>query len=582
MMKRCCITCLALLVSGGCAQLDQRDARALDAIQKELEQANSDRAKAATPRAVEQALMPPVVVELPNDSGKPIEPRFDLAVNNAPAKEVFMSIVAGTRYSMLVHPDVGGSVSVNLKDVTVLEALEALRELYGYEYKQQGSRIFIHPLALQTRVFPVNYLVGIRQGKSDLRVSSGSIRASGGTSSSTTSSSTAAATGVAVESSQVTTTANSDFWSELAETLRAIVGTEGGRGVVVSSQSSIVVVRAMPAELRNVEAYLRAMKLAVERQVILEAKILEVELADGAQTGINWGAFRDHQKRFSVGADPSRFTLGGGTSIDSNDNVNAIPPGLGVSSFGAANTLRTPISVGTAFGQSSTSVLGLAFQTSSFASLITFLETQGSVQVLSSPRVATINNQKAVLKVGTDEFFVTNVTTTNTSSGGTNTSSPTITVQPFFSGIALDVTPQIDEANNIILHIHPSVSEVAERSKDIDLGSSGRFRLPLASSKINETDTIVRVQDNNIVAIGGLMKLSQSDGRSQVPGLGDVPVAGELFKQRSRSFSKRELVILLKPTVVHSDADWNKDLQAVSARMQALSAPRPAESGKNP
>ncbi len=152
------------------------------------------------------------------------------------------------------------------------------------------------------------------------------------------------------------------------------------------------------------------------------------------------------------------------------------------------------------------------------------------MQVLSSPRIATLNNQKAVLKVGTDEFFITNVSTSTSSTGTTSTTSPSITVQPFFSGIALDVTPQIDENANIILHVHPSVSVVSEKPKVVNLGTLGTFTLPLASSNVNETDSIVRVQDGNIVAIGGLMKQEQTDGKSQVPVAGDVPVAGALVR----------------------------------------------------
>src|SRR4029079_6280180 len=106
-------------------------------------------------------------------------------------------------------------------------------------------------------------------------------------------------------------------------------------------------------------------------------------------------------------------------------------------------TLGTPGSL-TAAAALPGGVFGLAMPTSNFAALLTFLETQGAVNVLSSPRVATINNQKAVLKVGTDDFFVTNISTTSTTSGTSTTISPTITVQPFFSGVALDITPQID------------------------------------------------------------------------------------------------------------------------------------------
>jgi MSHA biogenesis protein MshL len=200
-------------------------------------------------------------------------------------------------------------------------------------------------------------------------------------------------------------------------------------------------------------------------------------------------------------------------------------------------------------------LFGLAFQTSNFAALLNFLESQGDVHVLSSPRIATLNNQKAVLKVGTDDFFVTNVSTTTTT-GTATTSTPSVTLQPFFSGIALDVTPSIDENGEIILHVHPSVSQVSTVTKNIDLGGlNGAISLPLASSSISETDSIVRARDGQIVAIGGLMRQASSKDDSGLPGL---PKA--LFGQTNRSSEKRELVILLKPTVVDSDKDWSDDI----------------------
>jgi MSHA biogenesis protein MshL len=181
-----------------------------------------------------------------------------------------------------------------------------------------------------------------------------------------------------------------------------------------------------------------------------------------------------------------------------------------------------------------------------------------------------------VLKVGQDDFFVTNISTTSTTTGITSTTSPTITVQPFFSGIALDVTPQIDEGNNIILHVHPQVSRVVEQRKVVDLGTLGIFTLPLASSSINETDTVVRVQDGNIVAIGGLMRQESLNAGSQVPGLGDVPGLGLLFQQRNTRTTKSEIVILLKPTIVHSDRDWEQDLVDSRDRIRSLRSPQPA------
>jgi MSHA biogenesis protein MshL len=215
-------------------------------------------------------------------------------------------------------------------------------------------------------------------------------------------------------------------------------------------------------------------------------------------------------------------------------------------------------------------VFGLALQTSNFALLLSFLESQGNVQVLSSPRIATINNSKAVLKVGTDEFFVTNVSTTATTSGNATTTSPSVTVQPFFSGIVLDVTPQIDQGNNIILHIHPSVSEVTESTRVVNLGGQiAEIRLPLAKSTVSETDTVVRVTDGNIVAIGGLMSVDIRDARSGIPGVPEGGV-GNLLRNTDRSLRKKELVILLKPTLIESDRDWERDVRETRRRMEVL------------
>ncbi|MBI4985052.1 MAG: general secretion pathway protein GspD, partial [Rhodocyclales bacterium] len=214
--------------------------------------------------------------------------------------------------------------------------------------------------------------------------------------------------------------------------------------------------------------------------------------------------------------------------------------------------------------------IGLAFQTANFAALLNFLETQGSVSVLSSPRIATLNNQKAVLKVGTDDLFVTNVTGGTTATTTTAGTAPTVTLQSYFSGISLDVTPQIDDDNNIILHIHPAVSSVTEKEKIINLGATGTFTLPLASSSVNETDSIVRAKDGNIIAIGGLMRQEQTVGSTQLPGAANAGAASALLGQRSNSMSKRELVILLKPTVIVDERTWVTEISDAGERLRGL------------
>lgn len=580
----------AALLLGACAAPEPRQGRTLGRIQDELTQGLAQRKAPREPDAVAQALMPPMVVEMPKADGKPIEPRFDLNVANAPAAQVFMAMVAGTRYSMVVHPGVKDTISISLKDVTVMEALETVRELYGYDYRMQGTRILVQPAEIQTRVFQVNYLMSQRRGRSDVRVTSGAISdfvAPGagmpgtglpgmpgtpatGVPAGTGSMPGGNASSQAVIGSRVVTTTDSDFWKELADALKAIVGNEGGRQVVISPQSGVIVVRGMPADIRSAENFLRATRLVIERQVMLEAKIIEVELTDGHQTGINWAAFRHGDgARSTIGV--TNPGAGVGTSGDLSLTTARAPDGSVLTTSSLTTTPGASLSAGV--GVPGT-VFGLALQTSNFATLMSFLQTQGNLQVLSSPRIAALNNQKAVLKVGNDEFFVTNVTTTTlTSATGAATQSPSIVVQPFFSGVALDVTPQIDESSQIILHVHPSVSSVVEKTKTIDLGTSGNFRLPLASSTISETDTVVRVQDGNIVAIGGLMRESTQRTRSGVPGLADMPVVGGAFRSTAMAARKSELVILIKPTVIQGDTPWEQDLADVRTRLQGYEAP---------
>lgn len=560
-----------------------------NAIKEQVAGAVATTSPAAQSAAVENALLPPasaLAAQLPKARGV-LDERFNVAFNNVPARQFFHSLVNGTRYNMLVHPDVQGSISANLKDVTLFEALDAMREMYGYDYKVDGTRISIRPLTMQTRMFQVNYLTGNRKGTSNLRVSSTSVSTAGISNSGQSGGSNGQqsqqnqpqqagqpGSQVQQDSSNLSTTSDSNFWAELKESLGAIIGGTGdGRKVVISPQSGVVVVRGMPEELRAVDLYLKATQLSVDRQVILEAKILEVELNDNFQTGINWASFASiksgHTNRISTGFIQPGGTLaplpfnGGQPPNMTNGNGLTASSGFGLSS--AANAAG--------------SMFGLAFQTANFAAMITFLESQGAVHVLSSPRIATMNNQKAVLKIGTDEFFVTGVSTTVTSTGttGGTTSSPNVTLQPFFSGVVLDVTPQIDDQGNIILHVHPSVSQVTTVSKEIDLGSAGSLKLPLAASSTSEMDSMVRSQDGRIVAIGGLMRQATTSDRSQVPGAGDIPVLGALFRNTGQVIQKRELVVLIKPTIVEGANSWNEDLLDSGKRIEALDPRRPSE-----
>ncbi|MDE2440332.1 MAG: pilus (MSHA type) biogenesis protein MshL [Betaproteobacteria bacterium] len=569
-MSKLLIAAMSVMVVAACSNQHARRGDVFDKAEQEVGGAANSKSARPQGDVIGQAMVPPLQIDLPA-STKP-EPRFNLAVNNAPVTQVLNALVSGTPYSMLFPPELTGSVSLNLKNTTVREALDTLRDVYGYDYRMQGNRIYVQPNAIQTRMFKINYLANRRVGSSDMRVTGSSPTTSNPTQNTSQGMSNAPAlpggtTGGmaqrAVDSARVQTTSDYDFWKELSLALNTIVGNQDGRNVIINPTSGVVLVKASPVELRGVEEYLKATQLVVERQVMLEAKIIEVSLSDSYQTGINWSKFGGVANRFSLGIAAPNATLAGSGAIGAS--ATGVTAGTMVSSTPGANGALTTGTTGNGF-------FGLTFQSGNFASLLSFLEGQGDVQVLSSPRIATTNNQKAVLKVGTDDYFVTGISTNVTTGIGTasNVVTPNITLQPFFSGISLDVTPQIDDEGNIILHVHPQVSVVEEKTKNVNLGDLGTYTLPLASSTINETDSIVRVQDGSIVAIGGLMSQEQNTNRYGLPGISGVPALGQLFGQKSMMNRKRELVILMRSTVIKGENSWRETLGEAQQRLQGL------------
>lgn len=456
------------------------------------------------------------------------ERRFDIAATNVSARDVYLGLVEGTRYSVAIHPQVEGNITLNLKQATVLEALATLHEFYGYEYRREGDRFLILPPGVQTRLFNLSYLNLQRKGRSDTKVSSTGLKAGTG----------ADAGNVGVE---IETKSESDFWKEMEIALKSIVGEGEGRGVVVQPQAGIVIVKALPKEIRMVQNFIENTQASITRQVVLEAKIIEVELKDGMQSGVNWALLGNIGNLSGLASQ-----TGGGKSVNTGLSDIAAQPGNLIPDSRFAPIDSTKIS---AFG----GIFTLALKWNDFSTFVELLQTQGDVRVLSSPRVSTVNNQKAVIKVGGDEFFVTNITSGTSSTGSTTATGPSVELTPFFSGIALDVTPQIDEQNRVLLHIHPTISDVTYKDRTFILGDLD-YSLPVAFSNVQESDNVVHARSGEIIVIGGLMKEALTEARTSVPVLGDLPLVGKLFRHQKMVRIKKELVILLRPTVIENGA----------------------------
>jgi len=550
-----------VLTTSGCATQAPRGGAVSDAINQSLNQSQQqsrDLPQPAPdiPSEVRSALMPPLTVDLSQANAAPIETRFDITVNHTPARVFFMSLVKDTPYNMVVHPSVKGDISLSLKNVTVEEVLAAVRDSYGFEFHRSGNGFTIMRATLRSQIFKIDYLNVNRAGISRVRVSSGQVSGTPRMDSGDE----AGKDRESISGSEVNTRSVSDFWAELQAALVAIIGQQDGRKVVINPQSGILVVRAMPEELRAVAEYLNATQKVIQRQVILEAKIVEVTLDDGFQAGVNWSAIARNGSHSVVAGQ-----FGGGTLVNTGSSnlrgqTNALNP---------ANLTDIRTDMANAFG----GMFAMSLNLGDFNGFLEFLKTQGNVHVLSSPRVSTVNNQKAVIKVGTDEFFVTDINTENsTLAGGTNSNqSVDVQLTPFFSGVALDVIPEISDNNEVTLHIHPSVSEVNEKVKEININNDNNLSLPLAQSTIRESDSIVRARSGQVIVIGGLMQNQTQDEVASVPILGDLPMVGGLFRHNRQVTRKTELVILLRPVVITGNQDWSDSINGVTQSFDHMS-----------
>lgn len=584
MNRNSCTSIIKLLVAvvllSACQTTPEKDSPTMPSIQKSLENAEASQQSAAVepPPEVQRALLPPASSTL--GVIKAEVPTFDVSVNEAPARQLFMSLVDGTGDNMVVHPDVSGTLTLDLKNVSTEDVMATLRDVYGYEYRYSHGVYQVFPSRMRSQVFKVNYLDIERKGGSKTRVSSGQITqsssSSGGGNSTDNNSNSSSGSSASdnnankngqngFSGAQITTQSEANFWLDLDTSLKMIVGEENGRKVVINPMSGTVLVRAMPRELLDVKQYLDILQDSVSRQVIIEAKILEVELNDAFQTGVNWTALLDFGGNYQA----KIAQIGGGTIF--KDGVSELA-GTAVPLNNLALTDGA-----SAFG----GVFAVQAHLGDFNTLIELLKTQGDVQVLSSPRVSTVNNQKAIIKVGTDEYFVTDIDVQTDVAVGVSNRSADVTLTPFFSGVALDVTPQIDSDGRITLHVHPAISEVVEDNKDLgvvtsssdDDDSSRSSRVPLAKSTIRETDTIVQAENGQVVVIGGLMQELVRDEVASTPFLGDMPVIGHMFRHTRKTSTKNELVILLRPVVVNSNRVWEQQVQQATQRFRAIQHP---------
>lgn len=448
--------------------------------------------------------------------------RIDIEANNRPAAAFFADLGKSQNVNLLLDPRITGNISLSLRGVTLKQTLSALRDSYGFDFERTSYGYRVIPNQISTRVYKLNYLNVKRTGESNTNIGSGEDDSSN---------SVKTTTG---NVSNLNSEGSSDsFWGSLQESLQGFIqSSEDDSNVIINPQTGLLVVRASSIEHNAIQRFLADAELTLQKQVIIEAKIVEVTLDNEFKSGINWSIFDND---LASGNANGTLSLDGGTVPSISEAGGVFNISLGINNF---------------------------------TSMLQLLDHQGDVQVLSSPRVSTINNQKAVIKVGVDDYFATSATqnvSNSDSSSGTTNSAP-FTLEKIFSGIALDVTPQISNDDSVTLHVRPSVTEVVERTKVINVGDQS-YSLPLAYSNIRESDSIIRAQSGQIVVIGGLLQQKQDNGNTGIPFLAKVPIIKYLFNQERRTTRKSELVILLKPTVYDQYTSLD-DIDDVLGRIQ--------------
>jgi MSHA biogenesis protein MshL len=438
---------------------------------------------------------------------------YSLRVREGQLQDVLLALAQDSGENLVVDPEVTGTVTVNLNRVSLEQALDALLTQLGYSYRREGRLIRISRPVLETRIFAVNYVSTSRKGDKTIVATHGS--GAGGEQ-------------ISASETRIAGKDETDFWAEIQEGLTAIIFAEerpaavlrarqtgvvssmsskDGKKLVISRMTGIIQVRDYPDKLRDAARFLEQMEATIQRQVFIEARFLEVTLRKEFQTGIRWDNIQQQMLELDISTIALEWDLSGGSSATGVLGIVGAPP-------------RVPPFV--------------------LADLVEALETQGKVKALASPKVATLNNQTAIVKIARQDVYFTS----EISQGDVSTlQSLSFTPNTIDVGVILDVTPQIGPDGQITMNIHPSITAEFDR-----VAAPDGTEFPLL--RIRETDTVVKVRDGQTIIIAGLIQETEQKERVGLPCLGNLPGLQYLFGHRQEQSEKSELVILITPTVL--------------------------------
>jgi len=532
------ISFLSLLLAVGCATPPKKERAKLP----------SQMVAPTQPQPPSEEKLKELVVPQREEAKKVPEKLYSMFARDANIQEVLLAFSRESELNIVIDPDLSGKATIDLKRVTLKEALDALLTPLGWAYRIDGKFIKILRPQMETRILTLNYITTKRSGKREIYASSG-----GGLQTGVLAGQQNVSTpgGGRTGYSDLVSVDEMDLWKEIQKGLEAIIfGTvdekeatsdtgkttlnrsDGkGKKLVINKSTGVIWVTDYSLNLNKVASFLETIEGSSQRQVTIQAKIMEVILSDEYKEGINWKVIEGLPRSINLAwgltdrSGTSGFP-GGGSGF-----ISGTGTGTGIGTITTPGLFKvTPYGGILAIGAGGTDI--------ALSDVMQAISEQGDIKVLSSPTISTLNNQKAIIRVGNqDVFFVTGAVATQTT--------VTQVIQPMTIdiGIILDVTPQIAEDGTIIMNIHPSITEKTGEKVTPD----GKTTFPLLS--VRETDTTVKVRDSQTIIIAGLMQEKIEGTYTGVPGLKSVPLLGGLFRYKSEKKRNSELVIMITPTI---------------------------------
>ncbi|HBZ55263.1 MAG TPA: hypothetical protein DEO88_07650, partial [Syntrophobacteraceae bacterium] len=445
--------------------------------------------------------------------------RVDLSARNTPLRDVLYTVAQATSLNLVMEKDVNPEVPITLTltNVTAEDALKTIFASVDYFYTIKNNLLTVK--STETRSYELGFPAVTQQYQTELGgdvVGAGDVTTGSGSGGSSGGSGGGGGSGGNTLKGLVSQKAEGDkkaydFWDVIDQSLKTLLGKESDQSYVINKMAGTVIVTANRKNLERVEKYLNLVRKVINRQVLVEAKIIEITLNNNLKFGLDW------------------------TAIVKNDSIGTI--NLGSQAFSNIVATGSP-------------TFAMVTSATDFASTLRTIQELGEVRVLSNPRVNIMNGQTSLLCVGQKQSFISKSeqTITTGTSGVTPSTSYTVETSSVLSGIIIGIVPYVTEQGEISLTITPITSDLV-KLETRHFGND-QIQIDLPTVDIRQLGTTVKVRNGQMLVLGGLILNREKITDNQVPIFGDIPYLGMLFKQRDKKSAKTELVILLQPTIV--------------------------------